>query len=110
MAEVPPPAGRTPVTGVVRASQERAPIGPTEPEGRLEVVARIDLERLDRQFDDLIPVWIQDTSAHADALPVRLRLPETDDAGPHLAYAIQWYSFAAIGAIGYGLLIRKTVR
>ncbi len=33
--------------------------------------------------------------------------PDVTDGGPHLAYAIQWFSFALIGVVGYGLLIRR---
>ncbi len=40
--------------------------------------------------------------------PTRLPPPELDD-GPHLGYAIQWFSFAAIGIIGWiALATRKT--
>jgi surfeit locus 1 family protein len=40
----------------------------------------------------------------APPFPMRLELPETDD-GPHLGYAIQWFSFAAIGLIGWLVLV-----
>ena len=41
--------------------------------------------------------------------PVRLPLPSLGD-GPHLSYAIQWFSFAIIAIVGVGLLIRVETR
>jgi len=38
--------------------------------------------------------------------PVPAPLPELTE-GPHLSYAIQWFAFAAIALIGYGLLVRR---
>ena len=39
--------------------------------------------------------------------PVRLKAPELDE-GPHLGYAIQWFSFAAIAIVGWlALLITR---
>lgn len=40
----------------------------------------------------------------APQYPIRLAAPETDE-GPHLGYAIQWFSFAAIGLIGWVVLM-----
>ncbi len=39
-------------------------------------------------------------------LPRRWPPPELDD-GPHLSYAIQWFSFALIALVGSAVLIRK---
>lgn len=41
--------------------------------------------------------------------PVRLELPRMDD-GPHLNYAIQWFTFAAVALVGVGTLIVQDVR
>jgi len=40
----------------------------------------------------------------ADA-PARMAIPVTDD-GPHLGYAVQWFSFAVIAVVGAGIAIR----
>jgi len=42
-------------------------------------------------------------------LPIPVDPPTFDDEGPHLAYAVQWFSFLAIGLVGYGFLIRKSL-
>jgi surfeit locus 1 family protein len=36
--------------------------------------------------------------------PARIAQPELDE-GPHLSYAIQWFSFAAIAVVGVGILV-----
>ncbi len=38
-------------------------------------------------------------------------LPEPDlSEGPHRSYAFQWFTFATIGVIGYGLVLRRIAR
>ena len=41
--------------------------------------------------------------------PVRLALPQMDD-GPHMGYAIQWFTFAAVALVGVGTLIAQDIR
>ena len=41
--------------------------------------------------------------------PVRLTLPQMDD-GPHLNYAIQWFTFAVVALVGVGTLIAQDLR
>jgi surfeit locus 1 family protein len=43
------------------------------------------------------------------ATPVRLDLPTMDD-GPHLSYAIQWFTFAVVALVGVGTLIAQDIR
>ena len=45
----------------------------------------------------------------ATTTPVRLELPEMDD-GPHLNYAIQWFTFAAVALVGVGTLIAQDIK
>ncbi|MFN2571445.1 MAG: SURF1 family protein [Gemmatimonadales bacterium] len=55
----------------------------------------------------LLPVVVQLTSASPPAgLPRRWPLPAFDN-GPHLSYAIQWFSFAVIALVGTFVMIRK---
>ena len=54
-----------------------------------------------------LPFVIQLESADpAGGLPRRWP-PPTFDNGPHLSYAIQWFSFALIALVGTAVLIRK---
>jgi surfeit locus 1 family protein len=41
--------------------------------------------------------------------PVRLDLPIMDD-GPHLNYAIQWFTFAVVALVGVGTLIAQDIK
>jgi surfeit locus 1 family protein len=54
-----------------------------------------------------LPFVVQaETPEPARGLPRRWPLPALDD-GPHLSYAIQWFSFALIALVGTAVLIRK---
>ena len=107
-----PPGGDVEVTGLLFASQERQGIGPRDPaDGVLTELSRLDLGRLQQQYDaDLYPLWLQlqrqDPPVDEEAGPVPLPEPEQDE-GPHLSYAIQWFVFATIGAIGWPLVLRR---
>ena len=74
-------------------------------------VARISLDSLEGVGAyALPPIYLPQlpTRAGEDALPRRLPLPETG-SGPHLGYAIQWFSFAAIAVGGLALLLRRAL-
>jgi cytochrome oxidase assembly protein ShyY1 len=49
------------------------------------------------------------TQTPARERPIPAPLPDTSE-GPHLSYAIQWFTFAAIALVGYGLLVRRARR
>lgn len=113
------------ITGRVRVSQERGLLGPSDPtEGQLDSLARTDVERIDQQTTlDLVPVYVELVSAtDADgsliqlgastpglAVPQPVPPPELD-AGPHLGYTFQWFSFAAVAIVGYTLVLRHQAR
>ncbi|MET0729249.1 MAG: SURF1 family protein [Acidimicrobiales bacterium] len=110
-----PPTGRVTVEGLVFPSQERGRFGPTDPDdGRLDVLARVDLGRLAAQVGyDLRPAYVQlvssdpaEPASSGEAALVALGPPEPDE-GPHLGYAVQWFIFASIAGGGYLLLLRK---
>jgi surfeit locus 1 family protein len=111
-AAAPPSEGRVTVEGILFASERRQGIGPTDPPaGRLDALARVDVERLDQQVDaDLYPVYLQqlDQTPPVDRpLPITLD-PPAQDEGSHLSYAVQWFLFAAIGAVGWPILLHRT--
>lgn len=117
--EAAPPAGDVVVEGLVRPEQDPpqgwvANISPRDPpEGELESAYYVDVERLSRQFPyQLEPVYLE-LSRVEPAQPGDLPLPPQPpefSRGSHLAYALQWFSFAMIGLVGYALLVRQTVR
>jgi surfeit locus 1 family protein len=64
---------------------------------------RLDLDVLRRtERRPIVRLYLQQLPGADSAArrpPVRVSLPPLDD-GPHLSYAVQWFSFAAIGVIG----------
>ena len=116
VTEAAPPSGEVAITGMLFPSQKEPTSGlsPRDPaEGVLETVAWVDTSRLEKQTPyALEPVYLElttQTPAQADALPVPPSAPDLEP-GPHLSYALQWFSFALIGVVGYASLMRQIVR
>jgi surfeit locus 1 family protein len=104
-----PPAGQVRIDGLVRLTQLRPPVGQVEPSGQLEVISRIDIDRLSQQIPgEVAPIWIQ-ADDDGSELPVPVPTPNFTEGGSHLMYAIQWFSFAAIGLVGFWFLVRNKV-
>src|SRR3954452_4454108 len=70
---------------------------------RVTTYRRLDLDVLRRKSPrPILPLYLQqlpDSAADAGEPPVRGPIPALDN-GPHLSYAVQWFSFAIIGVIG----------
>ena len=116
------------IEGRIRLSQQRGLLGPADPQqGRLDSLARTDVGRIDQQTSlDLVPVYIElTTAARADGTPIGVGddaagtsltallaplAPPELDAGPHLGYTFQWFSFAAVAVVGYALVLRHQAR
>lgn len=108
----PPPEGPVAVTGWVRPTQARGALGPSDPDdGRLVAMSRVDIDRIQQQVPyELEPVYMSLLDDLDGDLPIAASSPSFADEGPHLAYAIQWFSFALIGLVGYFFLIRRAAR
>lgn len=100
------------VEGILLASEERGSFGPRDAAGVQRVVNRIDVDRLGQQVaGSVVPLYLQLTSVEPADEPPPTILPEPEqDDGPHLSYAVQWFIFATVGAVGWPLLLRKTAR
>lgn len=113
IATAAPPEGEVDIEGFVIPTQEAARAGnPTGDASRITYLSAVDTDRLQPQIDVvLLPVSIllQRQEPPARAVPVPGELPDIDE-GSHLAYAWQWFSFTAIGIIGYPLLVRRSLR
>lgn len=106
-----PPNGEVVVTGVLRSAPPPSRFGPADPEpGPVQRIPRADLGRLEQQLPYRVyPLYIQMETQKPPSrgpLPKVAPLPELDQ-GPHLSYAIQWFSFAAFAAITYVAYIRR---
>lgn len=108
-----PPTGRVDVVGTLSPTQERGAFGAADAaEGRIVDFARADIERLAQQIDvPVLPAYItlEEQSPPGADVPVPVD-PIEPDEGPHLGYAVQWFIFATIAAVGYPLILRKVAR
>ncbi len=76
--------------------------------GRPGTVRRLDQQRIAAQLGRPVRrMYLMaargDAEQRAD-VPARFTLPEPDE-GPHLGYAFQWFSFAAIALVGGGIIV-----
>lgn len=104
-----PDPGPLRVEGWVRLSENRPRFGPEDAPGKLEVLNRVDVDRIAQQVDQpLAPVYVVLAGERGTTeLPIPIREPAFTDEGPHLAYAIQWFGFALVGVVGLFFLIRR---
>lgn len=110
-----PPAPSEPVeaTARLRPSEVRRLGQLSDPAaGALDEVQRIDLDRLDEQFDGrLAPVYvdlIESTPAEPELFPEPVIAPDLSE-GNHLSYAVQWFVFALAVAVGWVLAVRRSI-
>lgn len=107
MAEAAPPDGPVRVDGVLFASEGGVPGSPGTVSAAETTVSRIDLERIQAQLPyPIAPVYLllqEQSPAQASALPLPATLPTLSE-GPHLSYAVQWFTFATIAVIGFLVL------
>lgn len=111
VAAVPVPVSGQ-VEGWVHLTQMRPSLGPEDsPDGRLVVMSRVDIERIQEQIDyELEPVYLVMTIPDGEELPVHLTAPDFSNEGPHLAYALQWFGFAVVLVVGYFFLVRSRLK
>jgi cytochrome oxidase assembly protein ShyY1 len=99
------------LTGILRRSETYGPLGDVPESGPLTRIGRIDLPALASGWgSEVLPVYLaletQDPAQQGD-LPAPLLLPEPGE-GPHFSYAVQWFLFATVVAIGFPILVFRT--
>jgi surfeit locus 1 family protein len=114
-----PPQGTVRVRGVLHDPQvppagALAGLAAHDPAtGALTQSFYVDVARLQPQMPFvLLPAYLtlsEQLPPTAGQLPQALPA-EVHDLGPHLGYAIQWFSFALIGVVGYFFLLRSVLR
>ncbi|MCA9992760.1 MAG: SURF1 family protein [Ardenticatenaceae bacterium] len=75
-------------------------------------VYRVDIAAVQRQVPyPLLPVYLLQAPAGANDTPPLRAAPEFDlSEGPHLSYAIQWFSFALMLGVGYVYYVWRHTR
>jgi len=107
------------VTGLMRLSEPEpsgmfTTISPQDPAtGPLTKSFYANPQRLQAQFPyRLVDAYLQlvtQQPPQSGELPVPPDAPVLTD-GPHLSYAIQWFSFTAIAVIGFGVVLERRAR
>jgi cytochrome oxidase assembly protein ShyY1 len=113
VAQAPPPPGEVSVTGFLLPAAEDGGVGERAPDGRLLTVTGLDPEAIGEALAvPTLPLaaQLQDLQPPSGReLPTIVPPPELSE-GPHLSYAIQWFTFATIAIGGYLVLVRREVR
>jgi surfeit locus 1 family protein len=106
--------GTVTVSGQIRLGQTKPIFGGVadrlpENGARLEIWNNADITQIASQMPYLIlPVYIQPKPDPNDMQPPIPFQPEVDlSEGPHMGYAVQWFSFAALLFIGYPFFLKK---
>lgn len=105
----PPPEGTVEVRGTALPWENGC--GVRTDDGQVVGAACVDRSAMEQVVGGaVLPVALQQvaSSATEDELG-SVPLPELD-AGPHRSYAVQWFIFATIGAVGYPLILRRVAR
>ena len=107
--------GEFAVTGILRQSTSEPTLSlladPTTEPGAdpLKEWRVLNIERIQEQMPyALYPMFLQMTDSNPSPDPYPIPMPDIDlSDGPHLSYAIQWFSFGAIAFLGGGLWWRR---
>ncbi|GIV88965.1 MAG: SURF1-like protein [Chloroflexus sp.] len=104
------------IEGIAQAPQLRpdSPLAgrdlPLPGETRINAWLRVDVPAIQQQVGaPLLPLFIAQLPDGSSGLP-RPPDPYRLDEGPHLGYALQWFTFAAIVGVGYILLLRQELQ
>lgn len=108
--------GTVQVSGIIQASQDYSFLGlrrdPAPAPGmHLAGFISPNVQRISQQISyPLLPAYIQQTPDPAwTGLPVRADANIQINDGPHLNYAVQWFSFTLILGAGYVILVRREI-
>jgi cytochrome oxidase assembly protein ShyY1 len=109
IAAAAPPGTTVTITGLLAPSEP----GGSPGAGPTTTFTRVDLAQIGRQLPyPLLPYYLQlrhQTPGQAGSLPIPPPTPTLDE-GPHMGYAIQWFSFATIAGLGFLLLVVREVK
>lgn len=109
-----PPTGPVTVTGYLLPADGGADtVIDRGPSGSILTVRHADPGALrDDVPYELWPLALQlqeQSPPQAGDLPASAPAPELDE-GPHLSYAVQWFTFGTIALVGYVVLVRREVK
>ncbi|MFR9675481.1 SURF1 family protein [Streptomyces sp. TR06-5] len=111
----PPPRGRVTVTGRLMADETTRASGIKDKPGLPDrQVMLINSDTRSKALGrPLVDGYVQLTASSPEpggSGPERLPEPDHDSIGPHMAYAVQWWLFAAAVPVGWTILVRRELR
>jgi surfeit locus 1 family protein len=106
-----PPGGVVTVTGVLQRTEQGGGLGPIDaPDGDLGSLGRLDVAAIAGELPyPVLPLTVL-LSDQEPGQPGDFPAPaEVDEPGqgPHLSYAIQWFTFATLALVIWPLVLRK---
>ncbi|MFF4605682.1 SURF1 family protein [Streptomyces sp. NPDC001339] len=111
---VPPaPQGTTTVTGRMMADETTATSGIKDKKGlpARQVMLINSAEQAKRVGRPMLGGYLEQTAPEPPGgKPELVPAPDHDSIGPHMAYAIQWWLFAAAVPVGWVVLVRRERR
>lgn len=107
------PAGEVTVEGILDAGPDGSlRAGHDLPGGPL-VVGAVDAKALRAVLGEsrlyAVPLLLDAGKAAGSSFPVPPPAPDLSE-GPHLSYALQWFSFTIIGVVGWFFVLRRAAR
>ncbi|MEU8785285.1 SURF1 family protein [Streptomyces sp. NPDC048637] len=107
------PRGKVTVTGRMMADETTAASGIKDTKGlpARQVMLINSKEQAKRVGRPLLGGYVEETGPKpAGSTPELVPEPDHDSIGPHMAYAIQWWLFAAAVPVGWIVLVRRERR
>ena len=106
-----PPTGEVTVTGVLQRTEGGGGLAPEDaPDGDLGTIGHLDVGAVaDGLPYPVLPLTVLlegQSPAQAGEFPAPVE-PDEPSEGPHLSYAIQWFTFATLALVIWPLVIRK---
>jgi len=107
-----PPSDKVTVSGLLFRSEDRGPTGIVGSDDAYRDIGRLDLVLLEPQWGPgLVPMYLQLDQQQPPPGEFPIPLPPVEiTEGAHLSYAIQWFIFAAVAAIGFPVLVATTAK
>ena len=106
------PTDEVTVTGLLLKSESRGMFGPRDPtQGELVTLSRVDVARYAQQLDyPIVPMTLlieRNDQTPFDIVPRPFARPDQGE-GSHLSYAMQWFIFSTVVALGWPLVLYRT--